>query len=163
MTKAERKRLCDSCRAKFPGKTPSWFGKQLKKQRKEKQEQERLTKKGETARIREAVVERAGNQCEAAAYERFWPHLREHGMQLDHWLGGWGRRRQKQCVENTWLLCPPCHRERTVNAPSAAYWNNIFRQHCAKYGYPFTPHIEHERAARSAPKALAISSARESR
>lgn len=100
-----------------------------------------------SAAIRGLVMVRAGGVCEVEPYMgRFFAHMRP--LVLDHWLGGSGRRRQKQSVENTWAICTPCHRERTVNSPNAAYWNEKFRQHCQRYGYPFTPHVEHAELAR---------------
>lgn len=85
-------------------------------------------------RLRLAVAERAAGHCEACG--------REHRNQaeFDHWLGGNGRRRELESVETVWLLCLPCHRDRTDNRPHPGAWNEIFRAHCERYGYPFVPH-----------------------
>lgn len=95
-------------------------------------------------RVRERVMSRARGRCEACALHP----LRGQKLQLDHWLGGGGRRNQQQTVENCWALCPSCHRKRTDNSPSARYWNDTKRIHSQMYGYPFTPHIEHEELPR---------------
>lgn len=65
--------------------------------------------------------------------------------EIDHWLGGSGRRRQRESIETIWLLCSSCHADRTANRPSVEHWNERFRLHCERYGYPFVPHLEKPR------------------
>lgn len=88
--------------------------------------------------IRASAWERANYLCECGCGR----DLRLWGCELDHWLGGSGRRKQKQSVETCWLLAGLCHRRRTRNEPDAAYWNARFEKHCRKHGYLFTPHVE---------------------
>lgn len=152
MTKSERKRLCEVCRAKFPGKTIPLFQKELRKQRKEKQEQERLTKKGARAAVRAECVKRAGGWCECGC-------MRVLNLEMDHFYG-----RRFESVETCWMLARVCHVKKTQNDPSRRVWDAEFMRHCAKYGYPFTPRFG-GRPKADAPKvpSEAISSARESR
>lgn len=110
--------------------------------RKIEKKAKKLSKRGQTAEIRAAVMARAGGLCE----ERY------HGLrgcngaadEMDHWLGGSGRRLQKQSVENCWALCWNHHVYRQQGRPSAEWWNERFREHCKRFGYPFVPHIEHQ-------------------
>ena len=106
--------------------------------RKIEKKAKRLAKNEETAAIREAVLTRAMFHCEGCG-GRF---TLSDPCQMDHWLGG-GRRLQKQSAETCWALHLSCHRWRGDNKPSAEYWNGVFRGHCIKHGYTFTPHIEH--------------------
>jgi hypothetical protein len=94
-----------------------------------------------TRAVYEAVRERAAGKCEACGRARHQPIM-------DHWLGGSGRRKQLESVETCWGLCGMCNRQRTDNSPNAAYWNDIRRVFCVRYGYPFVPHIEHARLPR---------------
>jgi hypothetical protein len=122
-----------------------------------KRETKRKIHREETTAIREAVVYRANGFCEACwlqGYER-------PGTELDHFEGGSGRRRERQSVENTWLLCSQSHRARSLNAPSAAHWNRLWKEHTSKHGYPFHPHIEHAEVAAASPAQISLSLARE--
>lgn len=93
--------------------------------------------RAEVAAMREAVWRRSRGCCEACG-----KHLLPVEGELDHWLGGFGRRLAEECVESTWRLCRGCHDERHANKPSAAHWNDVFRDHCGRYGYEFKPHAE---------------------
>jgi hypothetical protein len=102
-----------------------------------------------TAELRRAVQERAGGVCEGCLNRWGW------SWTLDHFLGGAGRRKEKESIETCWALCgvptgPGCHGKRTRNEPSAAYWNDRFREHCERYGYPVVQHVEHARLPRRA-------------
>jgi hypothetical protein len=108
----------------------------MKKARLAEEQQQRLSKKEETARIRETCMERANGFCER-------PGCSGAPQELDHWLHGIGRRRQRQSVATCWMLCSLCHRYRTENWPNADFWNALFAEHCRKYGYAFTGHITH--------------------
>lgn len=110
--------------------------KPMKKARLAKQKQKRLTKKEETARIRGACAARAQGFCENH-------DCLGYPEEMDHWLGGNGRRRQQQSIATCWMLCSACHRDKTRGVPSAAEWNRRFAAHCLRHIYPFTPHIEH--------------------
>jgi hypothetical protein len=90
--------------------------------------------------IRKQVIDRSGGRCENP---RCRADLREHGCEVDHWLGGSGRRSQDQAVATCWALCVSCHQDRTLNIPDAGTWNRHFEIHCLRYGYSFTPHAEH--------------------
>jgi hypothetical protein len=91
----------------------------------------------ETSAIRQAVMFRSAGLCEHC--EDTFTDM--NPAEMDHWLSGIGRRRQKQSIETCWMLCRPCHRVRTAYPE---LWNGMFQAHCEKYGYPFTPHIVHQ-------------------
>lgn len=110
--------------------------KPMRIEREEKEKQKRLGRKEETAAIREACMTRAIGCCEV--FECIGS-----ADEMDHWLGGNGRRRQRQSIETCWMLCQLHHQARTRARPSAVYWNERFAIHCKTHGYPFTPHIEH--------------------
>lgn len=115
---------------------PKRFKKPIQREREAKEKKERLGRKGATAAIRAECLKRANGFCESGVCFDLW-------TEMDHWLGGNGRRRQKQSVETCWMLCRRCHHDRTNAVPSAAFWNGNFALHCARYGYKFEPHIEH--------------------
>lgn len=101
-----------------------------------------------TAELRREVMARAKGCCEACG-------RRTLHLALDHFLGGAGRRRQKQSIETTWALCAhpvldDCDGARTHNRPSAALWNELFAKHCEKQGYPVIAHVEHRPVKRGA-------------
>ncbi len=87
--------------------------------------------------IRREVVYRSGERCENPDCAR-----ETRSVEMDHWHGGPDRKRLEG-VETCWVLCVPCHRDRQANRPSAAVWNDRFRRHCERHGYPFRPHVEH--------------------
>lgn len=102
-------------------------------------EKSRKKKQGtaELREIRATVMRRADGGCEAC-------HIGAK-LEMDHWLGGAGRRREKQSAATCWALCAGplgCHRMRTENRPNAAWWNERFREHCTRHGFEFSPHIE---------------------
>ena len=86
----------------------------------------------ETAAIRLACFLRAGNRCELCGFNI--------PTELHHLLGGSGRRRQRQAVENCMAICLLCHREYHSSpdslAPKVAEW-------CKRYGYPPIRRITH--------------------
>ena len=98
-----------------------------------------------TSEIRTAVMVRSDGVCESCL-------ALACGLSLDHWLGGAGRRRQMQSVENTWALCAICDSLRTANRPDAAFWNRAFQAHCDRHGLPFVGHLEKRSIAREAPR-----------
>lgn len=109
---------------------------------KQRREEKRAAHREETAEIRGEVELRSGADCEYVDLNGDrcrWP-----GTDLDHWLGGSGRRRQAQSAANTWLLCSLHHGQRTRNEPDVERWNRAFARHCARYLYPFTPHRVHD-------------------
>jgi hypothetical protein len=114
-----------------------------KKAARVRKEGKAATHRDSTARIREAVMQRANGTCECGCGSDFidmaglMPHF-------DHWLGGVGRRKVKQSIETCWAITSGCHFMRTTNNPSAEAWNGRFRLHCEKHGYPFQAHIEHK-------------------
>lgn len=115
----------------------------------------RESKKEETARIRAEVFARAENRCEAwrpdPAMPGAWERCDKTATIWDHWMGGTGRRRQKQSVENTWALCPFCNHDRTDKIPSIGFWNASFGLHCRNNALPFEAHIEHAPLKSSTP------------
>jgi hypothetical protein len=85
----------------------------------------RKAKKHAWGQVRDAVVARAANRCEACTG---WLV----GLaQVDHFFG----RSRAETVETCWALCRQCHEEKTINRPSAASWLIAFAKHCAKHGY----------------------------
>lgn len=93
-----------------------------------KTERKRRDKKAETSAIREQVAARANGACEQCG----WAFRPFNPGELDHFRG---RGKVLQSVENTWLLCRDCHREKTLNAPDAAAWLERFAAHCQRHGY----------------------------
>lgn len=100
----------------------------------------RLLGKEAMRSLRAEVFARAGSVCEV---HDGIGRCDQPAVVLDHWLGGSGRRRQKQTVGTTWGLCFACDRHRTANIPGAAYWNKAFQRQCIRHGYTFVPHVEH--------------------
>jgi 5-methylcytosine-specific restriction endonuclease McrA len=96
--------------------------------------------RGSTASIREAVMQRAAGKCEHCGGE-FYPW---DAPEMDHFMGGGGRRRQAASIETCWLLHRFCHLNRTNNYPTAAYWNGSFARHCQKHRYFTREHIIHQ-------------------
>ena len=92
------------------------------------------TRKEEMQQLRSAVVERAGDDCEACQL----PFREENPGELDHWFGGSGRRLVAQSFETCWLIHHSCHSDRTNNRPDAAYWIRRFTAHCRRHGYETT-------------------------
>lgn len=121
---------------------PKRFKKPIQREREAKEKKERLGRKGETDAIYKAVEKRAAGICECGCGLSFG----ESTLllpEMDEWLNGNGRRRQKRAVPTCWMLTGICHRNRQRYAGGVAVWNAIFEQHCQKYGYKFEPHIEH--------------------
>ena len=108
-----------------------------------RKQEKRANHREETARIRERVFQRAGGACEACR-----TGFVSWGRTMDHFYGGTGKS-QRQTVENCWVLCGTpsipgsCHYLRQRNEPSVSLWNERFRKHCERYGYPILAHIEH--------------------
>lgn len=98
-----------------------------------------------SAELHRAVMARSRGRCECCA--RLVGTL---ALQLDHFLGGSGRRREEQSVENCWALCEGDHYRRTVNLPSTAAWNAAFAEHCRRNGFPILQHVEHDPVRRGA-------------
>lgn len=116
--------------------------KPMKKARLAKEKQKKLTKKEDWEAIKAAVRERSGGRCEFT-YSVSGTRCPSSVADVDHWENGNGRRVPKQSVANCWNLCRWHHVLRQTYELGAAYWNAVFAQHCAKYSYPFVPHIEH--------------------
>mgnify|MGYP001615595419 FL=1 len=99
---------------------------------KERKEGKRRRHAEETSAIRTEVWERSKGRCENCGV-KWKPYA--HPLELDHALGGAGRRRQRQSVSNTWALCRiPCHRDKTANRPDRASWMRWFVEHCMRKG-----------------------------
>jgi hypothetical protein len=93
-------------------------------QRRAAKREKKKTKRDETAAIREAVLERAGDQCEF-----IYPsgdRCSHFAEEMDHFFS----RRNGQSVSSCWGLCGAHHRLKTDNSPSAAYWLESFIDHC---------------------------------
>lgn len=87
----------------------------------------RASHREEMAGIREAVLERADDHCEACRSRTGM------ALQVDHMFGGSGRRRALQSVETCWALCNLCHHAKTNSVPDAASWLESFVKHCARH------------------------------
>ena len=98
-----------------------------------------------TAELRRLVMARSRGHCEGCGH--FYGTM---VLQLDHWLGGSGRRRQAQAIANCWGLCPGCHSRRSQNLPDSAHWNRLFSRHCVRRGYHVLNHVEHDPVRRGA-------------
>ena len=97
--------------------------------------EKRILARGE---LRHDVVVRSNGRCENPACRKV---ITSGGCSWDHWLGGNGRRQEQESLATTWLLCAACDYARTNNEPSATYWNERFKTHCERHGYPFTQHL----------------------
>lgn len=98
-----------------------------------RREAKKKTQRDAMASIRDAVLGRATDMdrqpnCEACRYMAV-------PLEVDHFFGGSGRRRELQSVETCWALCCHCHGRKTMNWPSAAYWLEKFIGHCERLGY----------------------------
>lgn len=116
------------------------FPKPTRADRKARRAARLLNRRLSIGQLRNAAIARALGRCEA-------PDCRRGGvgLEMDHWLGGIGRRRQHETIENVWMLCSECSFARTRNSPSAAYWNDLFKRHCEAHKYP-APTLHMERA-----------------
>lgn len=114
----------------------------------EKKKLSREEMNAETARIREQCVKRSGTWCECGCGQ---PHTPLYLAEMDHFLGGHGRRKQRQSVETCWMLRRDCHAAKTRLSPSSAFWDAKFAAHAARYGYPVLTHIQHNALRRSTP------------
>jgi hypothetical protein len=157
MNAAEKRILLPLLKRVKAGETPSFrmrsaaehliyrFSKPASKSKKAarvRKEGKAATHRESMGHIREAVLQRAAGRCENPRCGVAF--IAPVTAEMDHWLSGGGRRREKQSVETCWMLCWVCHKDRTANIPSAAWWNSAFAAHCARYGYPFQAHIEKE-------------------
>jgi hypothetical protein len=99
----------------------------------ETREQRKATKRSVERANRAAVMARADGHCERETGEPGRP-LGPCGMvavERDHF---WGRSRDES-VEGSWGLCRLCHRAKTENRPSRAYWVWSFARHAMRHGY----------------------------
>lgn len=110
-------RLADEIRRQLKPKA----SRKLARQRRE---MKRAMKAEETRVIREAVFARAEGKCEHCGWRE--------SLQLDHFFG---RGKVPQCIQNCIALCLRCHRDKTNNVPSAAFWLEEFIGHADSYGY----------------------------
>lgn len=128
----KRRPAAPSCHADLP------FGKPLRKARLAAERQERELAILKRAELRSDVLARSLGLCENQGCRK---SLHGYGYEMDHWISGSGRRTQGESIETLWALCSSCHAARHANAPSASYWNERFKTHCAAHGYGFTPHL----------------------
>lgn len=95
-----------------------------------RKEEKRRRHAEETKAIRAALFDRSvGKGCENCG-KRFAL------LEMDHMLGGSGRRRQRQSVETCWAICQECHRNRTINVPSREFWRHRMRRFLVANEYP---------------------------
>jgi 5-methylcytosine-specific restriction endonuclease McrA len=101
--------------------------KPLRAERLKKKRAKRVSKREKRAEVREAVMNRSVGLCEACVKDLT---LTDPG-ELDHFFG----KARAESVESCWLLCRACHRAKTDNNPSAAWWLDRFDAHARFYGY----------------------------
>lgn len=80
--------------------------------------------------VRAEVWRRSEGRCEACGLQ-----IPDEIGELDHFIGG-SRRRRLTNTSNCWRLDPECHRNKTNNKPSRAWWLGLFEEHCENHGYP---------------------------
>lgn len=98
----------------------------------------------ETGAIREQVMARAGGICECGCGEDATP---ADPLEMDHALGGSGRRRSEQSAETCWSLKASHHRAKTRNLPSAAHWLGAFVDHCERHDFVRAAELARSRLA----------------
>lgn len=121
--------------------------------RAEKRTAKRETHRKETAAIRAEVEKRAEGKCESCGGADDGRPLGR--LEMHHVLGGIGRRRQMQAVENCMMVCRFCHgllNGHPYGACNVVAW-------AERYGYPVPPKIR-ELADSCGPDAGASSSPR---
>jgi 5-methylcytosine-specific restriction endonuclease McrA len=116
---AELRSAIDRCTRVRPG---------LKKAKATREKKKREKAKDTKSIVAECAV-RSPDVCECGCGVVFTPAAH---AQLDHFFG---RVRAKQSAQNCWRLRPECHRAKTNNQPSAAYWLQKFVKHAEKHGY----------------------------
>ena len=112
-----------------PRRRPSRPPRAPGRDREQRRDERRATERANRA----AVMERAGGACERETGEPGRP-LGPCGMaatERDHF---WGRGRDES-VEGSWALCRLCHRAKTENRPSRAYWLWSFARHAMRHDY----------------------------
>jgi hypothetical protein len=133
----KRQSKCPHCKQRLPRKaTPA------EKRTAAAKKEGAAARRAASAELRAAVLMRVvdqGQRCECGCGRS----LPVWGGELDHWSGGSGRRKAEESAATCWMLTLKCHAMRTRNSPSAAFWNEKRGVFCERYGYPFTPHIEH--------------------
>lgn len=103
-------------------------------ERKKAKAAKKATKREQRADVRALVMARSLGLCEACVKDLTPADPGE----LDHFFG----KARAESVESCWLLCRACHRAKTDNKPSAAWWLDKFGGHARFSGY----HAEAERA-----------------
>lgn len=91
-------------------------------------DKKKRTRGKDTKTIRAELVGRSNGICECGcrtAFSALAP------AEMDH---EFGRVRVPQAVSNCWLLRADCHRDKTRNKPSNAYWLRKFIAHSEKHG-----------------------------
>jgi hypothetical protein len=94
----------------------------------EAKEAKRKTKAERRREVYAAVDARAEGGCEVVTAGPRDDTGREH----DHF---WGRGKAPETAETVWLMCPDCHRKKTLNKPDRATWIRAFKHHALKHGY----------------------------
>jgi 5-methylcytosine-specific restriction endonuclease McrA len=87
-------------------------------------EAKRKAKREARGEVRAAVMDRAHGRCECCGSG-------DGLLELEHFFG----RARAESLETCWALCRACHRSKTDNDPSAAWWLKRFARHCEHYRY----------------------------
>jgi 5-methylcytosine-specific restriction endonuclease McrA len=87
-------------------------------------EAKRKAKREARGEVGAAVMDRAHGRCECCGSG-------DGLLELEHFFG----RARAESLETCWALCRACHRSKTDNDPSAAWWLKRFARHCEHYRY----------------------------
>lgn len=118
--------------------------KPIQREREAKDKAKRLGRNDSVGVERRFIEYRAGGVCEARAFiyedEPFYEC--SGALEMDEYLGGWGRRRKSQNRRDAWLLCRRHHELKTRNSPSVRVWNSIRLFHCSMHSLAFKPRLD---------------------
>lgn len=90
------------------------------------------TKREETAAIREAVMDRAGDWCECGCGRVLGGSHFAYAAELDHFFP---KSRTRQTVKTCWAITRMCHRDKTDNRPDRETWLRKFIAHANRHGF----------------------------
>lgn len=91
--------------------------------------------------IRAQCMERADGHCEKCGRA----FTMASAPQMDHFRG---RAKVPESVENCWMLCFGCNREKTDNVPNARHWAEAFLQHAERHDYKHGAELARAQLAR---------------
>ena len=105
---------------------PKPLKRSVKKARKERAEK-KTAKKEKSGSVRLAVWARADDRCEVCGtYGND-----SNPLDFEHFF----RKVNGESVEECWICCRACHKQKHAGAPSVTWWLETFAAHCAQHGY----------------------------